>query len=295
MNRIARFLALAALGLVLAACSATNLIYSNIPFAYSNAAPMLTWAVDDYIDLSDVQKEWVRERFARLLAWHRNRELPEYHRFLAGFDASLEGGLSVDELRSAHLEMQRHYHRLVEYVLPHSAELMLQLDADQVDGLERKFAEENRKLAKEAGATTGERRTRRIRRTVDHLESSWTGTLDTAQRELIAAHIGSLPDLGAERMADRRYRQAETLALIRARPDRETLAAGLKRLLIDTETWRSPDYLAKLQERDARNFRMLAALSQTLTAEQRAQVHRRLRGFMTDITTLTAASIKPAT
>jgi hypothetical protein len=294
-KRIARWLTLAAAALLLAACSATKLIYSNVAFAYSNAAPMLTWAVDDFVDLSDVQKNWVRERLTQVLSWHRSRELPEYRRFLAGFEASLDGGLTVDEVRAAHLEMRGHYYRLVEQVLPHIADLMLQLDAEQLEGLERKFADDNRKVAKEVGTRPEERRERGLRKTLEHLEA-WAGPLDAAQRELVAARLRAVPDMYAERMADRRYRQSETLALIRARPPRAAMIAGLRRLLVETEAWRRADYQQRLQERDARNFEMIAALSRTLSPEQRANVHRRLRGFMADITTLTsAANVRPAT
>jgi hypothetical protein len=294
-SRIARFLCLAAAAALVAACSSANLFYSNIAFAYSNAAPMLTWTVDDYVDLTDGQKDWVRERLDRLMSWHRSGELPKYHRLLAAFDASLDDGLTVEEVRAAQLEMRRHYHRIVDQALPSTAELLLQLDAEQIEGLERKFADDNRRVAKESGASPEQRRARSARKTIEHLEA-WTGTLESSQRELVASSLRALPDIGEERMADRRYRQAETLALIRAKPDRAAMVAGLRRLLIDTEAWRRPDYVRKLQERDARNFEMLATLSKTLSPEQLASVHRRLRGFMADITALTAATgVKPAT
>lgn len=274
--------------MVLAACSSTNLFYSNIGFAYSNAAPMLTWAVDDFVDLHDGQKDWVRERFTRVLSWHRSRELPEYRRFLAGFEASLEGGLTVDEVRVAHLEMRRLYHRVVEQLLPHMAELLLQLDAEQVEGLARKFADENRKVAKESAGNSQERHARGIKRSIEHFEA-WTGTLDAAQRELVSTRLRALPDISAERMADRHFRQAETVALIRAKPDREAMIAGLRRLLIATDAWRRPDYLRKLQERDKRNHEMIAALSGTLSAQQQARLQRRLRGFAEQIAEISAS------
>jgi hypothetical protein len=287
-HRLARLAVLAAAAALLGACNATNLLYSNIAFAYTNAAPMLTWAVDDYVDLTDGQKDWMRDRWTRVLAWHRSSELPEYRRFLAGFEASLEGGLTVDEVRAAHSEIRGRYRRIVEQLLPHMADLLLQLDAEQIDGLERKFAEDNREVEKDAGANAERRRARSIGRTVDHLEV-WTGSLNGAQRELVASRLRALPDVGPGRMADRRFRQAETLALIRAKPGREAMIAGMRRLLVDTESWRGADYLRKLQERDTRNFEMISALSATLSAEQQAQLRRRLRGFMADISTLVAS------
>jgi hypothetical protein len=292
-NRLTGAFLTLALAALLAACSASNLVFSNIALAYSNATPMLTWAVDDFIDLSDVQKDWVRGRITRVMAWHRSRELPEYRRFLTGIEASLAGGLTVDEVRAAHVEMRGHYHRLVAQVLPDAADLLLQLDAEQVEGLERKFAEDNRTFAKEGGRNSEERRKRSTRRTIEHLEA-WTGPLDDAQRDLVASRLATMPDLFAERMADRRARQARTLALIRSKPDRDTMIAELRRLLIDTDTWRNADYLRKLQARDERNFEMIATLSTTLSTEQRAHLHKRLSGFVSDINTLTAGAVKPA-
>jgi hypothetical protein len=91
-------------------------------------------------------------------------------------------------------------------------------------------------------------------------------------------------------MADRRYRQAETLALIRSKPDRDTMIAGLRRLVIDTDSWRQAEYRKKLRERDLRNFEMISALSRTLSPEQRSRVHKRVRGFLAQITTLVASN-----
>jgi hypothetical protein len=282
-------LLLLALAALLAACSATNLLYSNVAFAYSNATPMLAWAVDDYVDLSDGQKDWVRERLARVMSWHRSRELPQYQRFLEKIETELEGGFSEEEVRSAHREMRMHYNRLLDQVIPHVADFLLQVDGDQVEQLERKFAEDNRKLVKEEGGSLEERRARGAKKVIEHLEA-WTGRLEPAQRELVATRLRALPDISADRMADRRYRQSETLVLLRARPDRDAMIAGLRRLLVDTETWRQPEYLQKLKERDTRSFEMISALSATLSPDQRAHVQRRLRGYVRDITELTASA-----
>jgi hypothetical protein len=122
-----------------------------------------------------------------------------------------------------------------------------------------------------------------------HLEE-WTGGLDDAQRDLVDASVRALPDTAPERLADRRYRQSETLALIRARPSREQMVAGLRRLLVDAESWRRPEYLQKMRERDRITFDMIAQLSATLTPAQRQHFQGRLRGYIRDITYLTASN-----
>jgi hypothetical protein len=279
-----------ALACLLAACSLTRLAYSNAALAYANATPVLAWMVGDYVEMSDFQKGWVRERLAKTMAWHRANELPEYRRFFERALALAADGISVEEARTAHRELRAHYRRLVEHVLPDMADFLLQLDPEQILQIERRFAEENRKLVTEfAQGTPEERQARRLARYLDHIEE-WTGRLSDAQRELVAGSVDALPELLEERLGDRRYRQAETLALARSKPSGEQAIARLKLILVDTETWRRPDFLKRMRERDERLYAMIAALSATFSPGQRAHLQKRMRGFMRDITELTAAT-----
>jgi hypothetical protein len=120
-----------------------------------------------------------------------------------------------------------------------------------------------------------------------HLEE-WVGQLSDAQRAIVYRREAGLVPMTGERLADRRYRQAETLALARTK-DRERIAAGLRRLLLESGAWRRPEYVAKLRERDAATFRMIAELSATLTPAQRAHLQERLRDYIRDITQLAAS------
>ena len=290
MRRALRLAALALAALLAASCSLTKLAYMNAAFAYSNATPVLTWMVSDYVDLSGPQREFVRERLARAFAWHRADELPEYTRFLESALRQVEDNLSVEEVRADYRELRVRYYRLLERVLPDLADFILQLDSEQAAQMERKFAEDNRKMVSEATrGPAAARFERRVKRVLDHLEE-FVGPLDAAQRELVARHMGSMEDAYEERVADRRYRQSELVALVRARPARAEAVAVLRRLLVQPETWRSPEYLKKLKAREEKLFGMLAALSATLSAEQRAYLQKRVRGFMRDISELAAGS-----
>src|SRR5260370_35349373 len=97
MRRFLNVAVLAAAALLAAACTLTQLAYSNVSLAYNNAAPMLSWMVADYVDMSDDQKEFVRERFDRAFAWPRAQELPEYRRFFEKCLAQPESNTSVHD------------------------------------------------------------------------------------------------------------------------------------------------------------------------------------------------------
>ncbi len=290
MSGAARLAATAAAILLLGACSLQRLAYSNAALAYSNAPPVLAWMAGGYVDMTEEQNEWVRVRIERAFAWHREQELPEYRRFLERVLEQSRDDISVEEARAALRDIREAYHRTLDRIVPDLAEFLSQIDAEQAKQLERSFARDNRKfIAESLRGTPDERRERRAGKLLDTLEE-FTGPLSAAQRALVTERAGALPELVDEQLADRRYREAEILALVRSNPPREKWVAELHRLLVETESWRRPEYQEKIRARDQKVFEMIAALSASLTADQRAHFAARLRGFIRDITELTASS-----
>lgn len=292
-TRLAHALILGLAALVLAACATatlTRLAYANAALAYTNLGPMITWMVDDYVDLSDLQEDWVRDRVARAMEWHRTQELPKYRSFLESTLAKTEAPFTAADV-AAHQKMVRTlWLRVMDRVMPDMAEFLANLDSEQAAQLERKFAEDNRKYSREtAKGTPEERRTRRMVRFIDHLET-WVGSLNPEQRDLVAAYYRTLPDLSEDFLAERRTRQAEILKLVRARTPKDAMAVQLRRLFVDLDSWRRPELQQQLRERDRKTQDLFAALSGTLTADQRSALQKRIRGFMRDIATLTAAT-----
>lgn len=284
---------IAAAGLLLAACNFTKLAYTNAALAYDNAAPMLTWVVDEYVDLSGSQKEWVRQRLNRAMGWHRERELPRYYAFFDRVLQKTEGPIPVSEIERAHEELRMRYNQVLERILPDAADLLLQLDAEQAQHLQDKLAEHDRKFVKEfVDANVEKRRREQARRWMEHLDT-WLGGLEDAQKELVLRHVRGYADVAAERLADRRYRDAELVRIARTKPPREETIASLRRLFIDMRSWRSADYEQKLRERDRQVFQMLSELSATFAPEQRTHLARRLRTYMRDIGGINAQAARP--
>ena len=287
-----RFAAVLLVILAIAGCSNTTftrLAYNNAALAYSNLGPMLTWTVDDYVDIDGSREDWVRVRIERVLAWHRTEELPRYRELLETMLAKSVRPYRVEDIASHQKALRAAYHRVVAQVIPDTAEFMSGMDASDVEHMEKKFAEENRQFAKESLKGTPEQRLeRRAKRFLGHLES-WVGSLTTEQREMVLNRYPQLPDVGDELMGERRYRQSELLALARSRPPRPEIEAALKRLFIENDSWRRPEYAARLRERDSQMNTMIADLSGTLTEEQRSHLQARIRRFIGDISTLTAS------
>ena len=291
MRQALRIAILLLAALAFAACSSatfTRLAYNNAALAYSNLGPMLTWIVDDYVDLDGSREDWVRVRIDRVLAWHRTEELPRYRTLLETMFAKSARAFAPEDIASHQRELRAAYHRLVAQVIPDTAEFISTLEPAEVEQMERKFAEDNRRFVRESvKGTPEERLERRVRRFLGHLES-WVGKLTAEQKALVVSRYPELRDVSEELLGERRFRQSELLALIRSRPTRPALEAGLRRLFIDTDSWRRPEYAAKLRARDEQLHMLISDLSATLTPAQRAHLQNRIRRFLGDITTLTA-------
>lgn len=280
MSRASRFFAVVCLALALAGCSVARV-------AYTNAPPAVAWMVDDWFDLHEGQKAWVRERTTRLLAWHRASELPEYERFLQEIAMRVARGIREEDARWAFQGGRALYRRAMDHLVPDMADFLMQVTPEQVAYLERKFDKDNERAFAEAGATPKERADKRARRFVERLED-WTGRLSPAQRELVAGRVKAMPDITDDWLADRQARQGELLTLLRAKPSREAMAAGVRRLVLDADSWRRPEYLAKMRQRDEQAFALVAALDATFDAGQRANIQKRVRGYAADVAYLMA-------
>jgi len=280
VSRVTRFAWLVLVAIALAGCSVARV-------AYTNAPPAIAWVVDDWFDLQDVQKAWVKERAARLVAWHRASELPEYERFLQEIAIRVSRGIREEDARWAYQGGRALYRRAMERMVPDMADFLAQVTPEQVAYLERKLDKDNEKMFAEAGETPKERGEKRAKRFVDRLED-WTGRLSPAQRELVAARVKAMPDITDDWLADRQRRQGELVKLLRARPSRDAMAAGVRRLVLEWDALRSPAYVEKMRERDEQSFAMVAALDATFDAGQRASIQKRVREYASDVAYLMA-------
>jgi hypothetical protein len=266
----------------LAACSVSRL-------AYVNAPPLTLWYLAGYVDMTDGQKTFVKERMHRAIAWHRQQELPEYQRSIEKLIVKMDAKVSVEDARATYGQARDYYHRALEHLLPDMAEFLIMLEPDQIARIEKKFADDNAKLVKESVKdSVDERKSARAKRYIEQFEE-WTGKLSAPQREIIVNGTRSLPDNTEERIGDRKYRQTEVLDIIRKEPPRDEAIARLRKLLIDTDAWRRPEYTKKLRERDDRLIEVVSELSATLTPEQRASVQRRMRSYVKDISSIIAS------
>lgn len=206
--RLWRPLALAAVALLLAGCSALRLGYQQAP-------SLIYWWVDGYADLDDAQSARLRQDIDRFLAWHRQTELPTYADRLRQWRALATADLSAEQVCAQTEVLRSAAGRLIERGHEPLARLALSLTPAQLQHMERHQAKSNEGFEKDFLRGSAEQRLeRRLERAVDRYETLY-GALSNAQVALVRQSLLDSPFDPARTLAERRARQAELPGLIR--------------------------------------------------------------------------------
>ncbi|OGA72241.1 MAG: hypothetical protein A3G27_07010 [Betaproteobacteria bacterium RIFCSPLOWO2_12_FULL_66_14] len=258
------FLLLAALQ----GCSVTRI-------AYDNADVFLRWQANSYFDFRGEQSEELDHRLAAFLAWHRAKALPQYAQLAEDASARMLRGVKREDLEWGYDAVQAQIREALGAAAAEAAGLLDLLGADQITHFEQRLAEENRKFAKEqVQGTVEQRQQRRVKRNVERLEE-WFGSLSDAQLERVRRYSARAPFSADLRERDRKRRQAELLAMLRAREAKQRLArwAGA------WDSGRERAYAEAARATLAEYFDLLLDLDRMLTLEQREHAAMRLKRY----------------
>lgn len=277
--QVLRVIVAALLLATLAACGVANL-------AYNNAPTLVNYYVDDWFDLTDAQRDWLKPRVTKLMVWHRANELPQYRQLLASMSARVEtNATSVSEIAGVYDQSREAVDRLVLQAMPDMVAFLQQIEPAQVSALEKKFVTENDKLARELRLDADDRRNKRFSRYVERYEA-WMGTLTDAQTTSIKARIAPLPLSEEMRLADRKRWQRDFVALIAAKPEPAVLDRELRVLLLKPESRRDAAYQTTWKQQHNQVIALTAELLAAATPKQKQFIQKKISGYSADITSL---------
>ena len=264
---------------LLAGCSAVEL-------AYNNADTFLRWQAGRYLDLKNDQAEEFNARLAAFLAWHRSSALPQYAHLAGDAGRRLERGASLADMVWSYDAIRQQAREALRRAGADTGDFLDRLTPAQIEQLERRFAEDNLKFAREwLEGTPEEQRARRLKRLTHALED-WLGELSDAQRERVRQFNEAAPLNGGMRDRERHRRQAELLAMLRARESARRLADWAA----EWDRGREPGFARVNREFTDGLLAMLADLERSLSPRQRALAVARLREYARDFQLLAAAA-----
>ena len=251
---------------------------STVRFAYNHADVYLRWQLTKYLDVHDAQSEALDRHIAAFVAWHRANALPQYIRLVNDASARFARGISQEDLVWGYDSIQAQTLQALRAAAGEIAELLDRLTPEQIAYMERRFAEDNRKYARDnLAGNMEERRSRRTKRNVERLEE-WFGELSEAQVERVRRYAERAPSTEGMRDRERKVLQTEFLAIVRAREARARFADWA----VGWERRRDPAHAAAVRAQRMEYFAMLLDLNRTLTPGQRQAAEARLREFASD-------------
>ena len=274
--RIVRALAALAAVLALAGCSGA------VRIAYNNGDLALRFVADDYLDLHGEQQDVLKGQLARFHVWHRRQELPQYASLFSGAAGRVEKGLTRADVEWAFVAVRARFRTLVEQAADEAAPLVATLGPDNFRALEKKLAASNEKFAKEfLGGDAAKQARARAKRLAGMFED-WLGDLTAEQEALIGRFVLEQPQLNRIRLEDRKRRQAEFVALLRAHQHSPDLAARLRDFFVNWERDRGAEHRRLAREWEDRLVTLIVAIDESLTPRQRRHFVQRLDAFAED-------------
>lgn len=268
--------------LVLLACVLLLLNGCAVRFVYNQLDWMVPWYLDDYIELEGPQKALFRERLDAYLSWHRRQQLPLYADFLEQVADRAERGLSPADIDFIQTRTEQLAQAMIDRLKPDMMALFALASDAQVKALFKKFAEDNREYRKENVDVSEKKQRRSRQKEVIRYAERWTGTLTSAQRQLIVDWSGQFELMDADIYETQLRWQDEFHRILLLRHDRAAYEAAFSRLLDTPAFGRSEQMQRKLDANQQLLIGLYLALEQSLSPDQRKHMVNKLRDYAQD-------------
>ncbi|HKC53334.1 MAG TPA: DUF6279 family lipoprotein [Burkholderiales bacterium] len=279
MKKTALGLLLAIGTLVLSACSATRV-------AYDNADTMLRFMASSYLDLDATQSDELTPRIVRFHQWHRSNELPVYSALLRSASQRAAEGITVEDVAWGLVNVRSRYRRFAARAAEDAAPVLATLASAQLAALERKFAENNEKYAREFLSSDDKgRRRAQLKRMLGRFRE-FAGELTPDQESRIERFALAHERHVALRFEDRQRWQRDFVAALTQERKPEELGRHLAEMFTRPELRRSEEFVREDRRWDEDLGQLIVDLDRSLSAKQRAQVVRRLSDYAEDFAVL---------
>lgn len=167
------------LAFLLTGCSSTRLAYRYADWG-------IVWWVEDFVTLTQPQKEQLNVDIESLKSWHCSTELPRYQAWLNSLQSDLaSGNPGLAEVSNLQNQLMTLFPPLLHQITPIAINLLSSLSDEQVIELAENMAEKHRELEKEFLAGDAEEIAEaRAERTTERAER-WLGSLNGTQKSII--------------------------------------------------------------------------------------------------------------
>ncbi len=256
-----------ALALFIGGCSTVSLVYRNADW-------YLVHKINDYTSFNSRQKDTIQKDVSDYMQWHRKKALPEYIIFLQNLNGATQydDRLRVEEVARLRKQLSGLYKKtMVPAIIP-AAQLLSELDSQQIRELSVTFAEQIKKQRKDylTGNQT-ENMDKRAERVLDFLE--WlAGDLGDEQKQKVTELSRKVPVASLSYIQHREANQARLIALLNEHAGAEKIASFLSAWILTPEATRTPQQQRTIQSFESGMDELIATIHGLLTARQKEHI-----------------------
>ncbi len=267
---------LISLGLLVSACSKAGMAYRNLDWVVS-------WRVNQYLDLDSQQKAWFKPRLQEHLTWHCSNELPRYVDWLQRTEQLVQTPEpDARQLEMQMIEAEQAFNAIVQQTNPTAVALLANLRPEQVDRLYARMEKDNREDHQKFLEPPLETQIRERAERLEKRLKPWFGSLNEAQRVRVAQWASERRDQNQLWMENRARWQGEFRRVL----DDRHAPEFAQRMSDVLENRRGGHDEQTTQAYEQSRQAMAALLSDLLAAaddSQRGQVNQRLASIRSDL------------
>lgn len=265
---------------------------SAIRFTYGNGSQLAWWWLDGYVDFSAEAEPRAKEAIDRWFDWHRATQLPEYAALLSQLQAVVTEPATPALACRWQQQIRDRLDPALDRAVLAAAELVPTLGEAQWKHIEQAFAKRNTEMRRDhLQPKADERLKASVQRALERVEMLY-GSVDDAQRKLVADGVAASPFDPEAWLAERERRQKETVATLRRlaaeRAGRDTVVAALRMLAERAERSPDPGYRAYQLKLAEYNCAFAARIHNATSAAQRQAARQKLKGWEEDLRALAA-------
>jgi len=263
--------------LVLVGCSSTTFFYNRID-------TLITWYVDDYVDLTREQDVAFAQELDVLHMWHRKEELPQYIVLLNDIDRALDDDLSQSDIDQLYTVFQAAAERLRQAATLFALDFGEQLSQEQRLEFIAAMREKQQAWYQERSEMDDDAYRDYLQDRFEDNFGEFLGRLDKGQKALIAGYVIDFLPMHEQWHDQRTYWVDELEQVLRAEPEewREPASAVI-------ESWddRQTDaYLAIFQHNRDLSKRLTRDVVNSRTDKQNRRLRRSITGYREDFEAL---------
>lgn len=247
-------------------------------FVYNRLDTLVAWYLEGLVTLTKSQRADLRRWLGETLDWHRGSELERYAAFLKTLSERALQPADRTVFEQAERQFRTFTMDVATKSAPEAAQLLMALSDKQFDelvqNLEKKATE---RLEEEQELIEDDAWHERRAKQISKQFKRWAGRMTPEQAKLIRATADRLMPTYPEWLASQRaWRAALGAAMAKRHADPKGAHRELTALLSSPDSYWTEGYRAKQTHNREQTLRLLVALDESLSPEQREALHDRM-------------------